>query len=173
MGQLGRRSDREVAKTVVSLQLSVDCRLTTQTADYNIAVPIPAKLQEQLDDLAFFSDRQDRIEALIALADEYKHPSPEQFVRSEDKKVPGCESEVFIESVPTNSGLEFHFAVDNPQGISAMAMAVILQSVSGAPRDEIEAIDEAMVFQIFGNELSMGKNLGLTNMIRIVKRLAL
>lgn len=131
-------------------------------------MPIPAKLQEQLDDLAMFSDRQDRIEALIALADEYKHPSKEDFIRKEEKKVPGCESEVFIEA----NGTEFRFAVDNPQGISAMAMSVILDSVSGASPNEIAEMDEGMVLEIFGNELSMGKNLGLTNMVRMVKRLA-
>lgn len=135
-------------------------------------MPIPAKLQEQLDDLAMFPDRQDRIEALIALADDYKHPSKADFERTEEKKVPGCESEVFIEAVPSGASLEFHFAVDNPQGISAMAMAVLLQTVSGAPKSEIAEIDESIVFQVFGNELSMGKNLGLTNMVRIVKRLA-
>lgn len=133
-------------------------------------MPIPAKLQEHLDDLAFFTDRQDRIEALIALADEYK--KPEAFERTPEKKVPGCESEVYIEAVPSGDSLEYHFAVDNPQGISAMAMAMLLQSASGAPKSEIQAIDESVVFQVFGNELSMGKNLGLTNMVRIVKRLA-
>ena len=136
-------------------------------------MPIPAKLQEHLDDLAMFTDRQDRIEALIALADDYKHPSEESFVRSDEKKVPGCESEVFIEAVPKGETLEFHFAVDNPQGISAMAMAVLLQCLSGAPKSEIEQIDESIVFQVFGNELSMGKNLGLTNMVRVVKHLAI
>lgn len=135
-------------------------------------MPIPAKLQEHLDDLALFPDRQDRIEALIALADDYKHPSEAELVRSEEKKVPGCESEVYIEAEPAGDSLEYHFAVDNPQGISARAMAVLLQSASGAPKSEIQAIDESVVFQVFGSELSMGKNLGLTNMVRIVKRLA-
>ncbi len=136
-------------------------------------MPIPAKLQEYLDDLAIFTDRQDHIEYLIALSDDYKHPDASTFVRTEEKKVPGCESEVFIEAVPNGSSAHYRFAVDNPQGISAMAMAAILQSsLSGAQRDEISAIDEDIVFKIFGNELSMGKNLGLTNMVRIVKRLA-
>jgi cysteine desulfuration protein SufE len=133
-------------------------------------VPIPAKLQEYLDDLAIFTDRQDHIEYLIALADDYKHPDAVAFVRSDEKKVPGCESEVFIEATPSGSSVDYRFAVDNPQGISAMAMAVILQSLSGAPKSEIAEVPEDIVFKIFGNELSMGKNLGLTNMVRIVKR---
>ena len=136
-------------------------------------VPIPAKLQEYLDDLAIFTDRQDHIEYLIALSDDYKHPDVSSFVRSEEKKVPGCESEVFIEAIPLGSSMNYRFAVDNPQGISAMAMAAILQSsLSGASKEEIVAVEEDVVYKIFGNELSMGKNLGLTNMIRIVKRLA-
>ena len=136
-------------------------------------MPIPAKLQEYLDDLAIFTDRQDHIEYLIALADDYKHPDASSFERTEGKKVPGCESEVFIESVPAESSVRYRFAVDNPQGISAMAMAVILQdSLSGAPKDQVAEVPEDVVFKIFGNELSMGKNLGLTNMVRIVKRLA-
>lgn len=136
-------------------------------------MPIPAKLQEYLDDLAIFTDRQDHIEYLIALSDDYKHPDASSFVRSEEKKVPGCESEVFIEAIPLGSSMNYRFAVDNPQGISAMAMAAILHSsLSGASKEEIVAVEEDVVYKIFGNELSMGKNLGLTNMIRIVKRLA-
>lgn len=136
-------------------------------------MPIPAKLQEYLDDLAIFTDRQDHIEYLIALSDDYKHPDKSSFVRSDEKKVPGCESEVFIEAQPLGDSVQYRFAVDNPQGISAMAMAAILQdSLSGAPTDQIAEVSEDVVFKIFGNELSMGKNLGLTNMVRIVKRLA-
>ena len=136
-------------------------------------MPIPAKLQEYLDDLAIFSDRQDHIEYLIALSDDYKHPDASSFVRSEEKKVPGCESEVFIEAASSGTSVDYRFAVDNPQGISAMAMAAILESsLSGAPKEEIAEVPEDIVFKIFGNELSMGKNLGLTNMVRIVKRLA-
>lgn len=134
---------------------------------------IPSKLQEYLDDLAMFSDRQERIEYLIALADEYRHPDHATFVRADDKKVPGCESEVFIKASSVGDSIEYRFAVDNPQGISAMAMAVILQtSLSGVPKEEILSVDEDIVLKIFGNELSMGKNLGLTNMVRIVKRFA-
>jgi cysteine desulfuration protein SufE len=136
-------------------------------------MPNPAKLQEHLDNLAFFPDRQDRIEALIALADEYKHKDANEVPRNESNKVPGCESEVFIHIEPSGTGLHFKYAVDNPQGVSAMAMATILEdSLSGLPKDQLLAISEEIVFEIFGRELSMGKNLGLTNMLRVSKHLA-
>lgn len=133
-------------------------------------MPIPKALQEQLDDLALFPDRSDRIQALIALGEEYQHPSAEEVPRAAECKVPGCESEVFLLARPGETGVTLKFAVDNPQGISAMALAVILErGLSGQPLDAIQAVPEDLVFTIFGRELSMGKNLGLTNMIRMVK----
>ena len=126
---------------------------------------MPPKLREILDDLALFPDRADRIDALIALSGEYVHPSAEEVPRTESTKVPGCESEVYM-------GLtdgRFRFAVDNPQGVSAMALARILEEgLEGRPA----AIPEEIVFEVFGRELSMGKNLGLTNMVRMVGRAA-
>jgi cysteine desulfuration protein SufE len=136
-------------------------------------MPNPPKLQEHLENLAFFTDRQDRIEALISLADGYRHKDSAEVPRLESTKVPGCESEVFVAVEPQGGGLAFKYAVDNPQGISAMAMATILEdALSGIPRDEVLGVSEEIVFEIFGRELSMGKNLGLTNMLRVSKQLA-
>ena len=83
--------------------------------------------------------------------------------------VPGCESEAYI----TGDGRKFKIAVDNPQGVSAMALAVILdQSLSGEDPASIREVPEDVVYRIFGNELSMGKSMGLTGMVRMVKALA-
>lgn len=137
-------------------------------------MPIPNALQEEIDDINFFPGRQERIEALIAIADEFVNPTPKEFPRSPEHKVPGCESEVFITARPRPDGtFSFVIAVDNPQGISAMALAVMLtRSCSGALPEEIAEIPEDIVFEIFGNELSMGKTMGLTGMVKMVKHLA-
>jgi cysteine desulfuration protein SufE len=82
-------------------------------------------------------------------------------------RVPGCESEAYVwtEELPDHT-LKYYFAVENPQGISAKATAVILDKVlSGAPLQEVLQIPPEIIYQIFGQELSMGKNLGLTNML--------
>ena len=69
--------------------------------------------------------------------------------------------------------LDFHFAVENPQGVSAMALAAILQdSLSGASLEEVREVPEDLIYGIFGTELSMGKSMGLMGMIRSVKNLA-
>ena len=114
-------------------------------------------------------DRQDRIEALIALGEEFKNPSPQDLPRTDASRVPGCESEAYV----SRTAEGYRFAVDNPQGISAMALAVLLQDgLKNATADEIGKLSEDLVYDVFGRELSMGKSLGLTNMVRVVKALA-
>lgn len=132
---------------------------------------LPKPLQEQLDDLAFFPDRNERIQALIALGEEFRNPSPDEVPRNDATRVPGCESEVYVTSAVRPDGTrDFRYAVDNPQGISAMAMAVILQrGLSGVPPKEISGVPEEVVYDIFGRELSMGKSMGLTGMVRMTK----
>jgi len=62
--------------------------------------------------------------------------------------------------------LKFHFAVENPQGISAKAMSVILdETASGAPLEEVAAIPCDIVYQFFGKDISMGKGQGLMGLV--------
>jgi cysteine desulfuration protein SufE len=124
---------------------------------------IPPKLQETLDDLEMLTDRQERIDYLISLAQEFQNPGAEVVPRSPETRVPGCESEVYISP-------DLKIAVDNPQGVSAMALAVILESaLANAAPDQVEEVPEEVVYRIFGRELSMGKSMGLTGMVRMVK----
>jgi len=136
----------------------------------------PGKLQELLHMLDLIEDRTDRIEMLISMADRFK-PVPEAIARPpfpETARVPHCESEVFVFPEKLHDGrLKFHFAVENPQGISAMATAVILdQCLSGQPLEEVARVDPGIVYSIFGRELSTGKGLGLTGMVSMVQHAA-
>ena len=131
-------------------------------------MPYPPKLQDLLDTLSFFESRQDRIEALIGIADRFASPAEDSY--REEHRVPGCESEAFawVERMP-NGALKYRFAVENPQGVSAKALAVILdETLSGEPLRHVASVPDEVVFDIFGRELSMGKSLGLTGMVRMV-----
>ncbi len=125
-----------------------------------------------MDNLALFPDRQERIEALIALGDEYRGKPKPDVPRDAAHRVPACESEVYAAAQPLGDGtLRYLFAVDNPQGISAMAMATILdQGLSGAPPAEVAQVSEDIVYEIFGRELSMGKTAGLIGMVQKAKK---
>ena len=136
----------------------------------------PEKLSRTLELLASIEDRSERIQLLIDTALRYEPVPREIAVRPypEDRKVPGCESQVYVwgEDLPDGT-LRFHFAVENPQGVSARALAVLLQeTLSAAPLDEVAAVSPDIIYSIFGNELSMGKSLGLTGVVQIVVALA-
>lgn len=134
---------------------------------------LPPKLVRLLDAFAFMADRHERIQALLGIAKRYQ-PAPESIaVRPypEDRKVPACESEVYLWAVAQPDGtLKLHFAVENPQGISAQAMAVILdETLSGVPLEQIQAVPRDLPMKLFGAELSMGKSMGLMGMVSMVQ----
>ncbi|MBX3120041.1 MAG: SufE family protein [Fimbriimonadaceae bacterium] len=138
-------------------------------------MPMPEALQEVLDTLAMFPDKQDRIQTLIAYSEQYQAPPKDIAERPypEANRVPGCESEVFVWVRRVGEGIKAYYAVDNPQGVSAMALCAILDgALSGKSPDEIQEVPDEIVYEIFGRELSMGKSMGLMGIVRMTKALA-
>lgn len=137
---------------------------------------VPGKLAETLDVLSMVPDRAERIQLLIDIADRFEEVPPRVARRPfpEENRVPACESEAFVFDEPLPDGtLDFHFAVENPQGVSARALAVILdEALSGAPPEQVLAVPQDLVYQVFGRELSMGKSMGLMGMVSMVKAAA-
>ena len=133
----------------------------------------PEKLQETVELLALLPERGDRIQLLIDFAERFQEV-PERIARrpfGDEHKVPACESEAYLwaEERPDGS-LDFHFAVENPQGISAKALAVILgDTLSGAPLEEVAKVPREVVYDLFGRDLSMGKSMGLMGMVAMVQ----
>ncbi len=121
-------------------------------------------------------DRGDRIEILVNMAKRFRGVPEHIATRpySAERRVPGCESEAYVWAEPNSDGtLKYHFAVENPQGISAMALARILaDSLSGVPLEEVIDVPSDVVYRIFGRELSMGKSLGLMGMVNAVRAAA-
>ena len=137
---------------------------------------LPPRLRDHLDMLALMPDRADRIQYLISLGDRFREVPPEVATRpfAEENRVPQCESEAYTWATPRADGtLDFHFAVENPQGISAKALGMILgDGLSGAPLDAVVAVPGDLVYAVFGRELSMGKNLGLLGMLQMCQAYA-
>lgn len=133
--------------------------------------------KELLEDFRALEDSNQRADLLIELAEGYK-PVPTSVATApypESLRIPGCESEVFMFSVPQDGSdsLKFYFAVENPQGISAMAMAAFIdETLSGVSKPLLKEVDETFVHELFGKQLSMGKGQGLTNMILMAKSAA-
>ena len=83
----------------------------------------------------------ERAQLLISFADQFKPVPADVATRPFDKShlVPACESEAYVWAVTQPDGtLKLHFAVENPSGISAQALATILdKTLSGLPPGEI------------------------------------
>ena len=121
-------------------------------------------------------DRAERIDALIDLSGRFREV-PDAVARRPfpaERRVPACESEAYVFPEALADGTwKFHFAVENPQGLSARAFAVVLdRAFSGAaPREIADAgAPEEVVEAVFGRELSLGKQLGLTGMMQMLQR---
>ena len=132
---------------------------------------MPPKMAVLAEDFAFV-DRSERAEMLIEFADRFgdvpervaKRPFPE------DHKVIRCESDAYVwwEDNPDGT-LKFWFAVENPQGLSAKAWAVIMdETLSGEPLEVVAATSPEAVFTFYGKDLSMGKGQGLRGMTDMV-----
>jgi cysteine desulfuration protein SufE len=137
---------------------------------------MPEKLQAILDTFDMFPDPSDRTNLLLGYADQFKDVPPEIARRPFDKshQVPQCESDAYVWAIKKPDGtLDLHFAVENPSGVSAKALATILKkSLSGLTPADITAIDPSIVERIFRQNISMGKGMGLMSMIEAVRALA-
>jgi cysteine desulfuration protein SufE len=136
---------------------------------------LPEKLQQVVDMFQMF-DPHDRTSMLLSYADQFKEVPPAIATRPFPKshQVPHCESDAYAwaQKLPDGS-LKLYFAVENPSGVSAKALAAILdKTLSGLPAAEIGTIDPGIVEKIFRQNISMGKGLGLMSMVQAVNALA-
>jgi cysteine desulfuration protein SufE len=135
----------------------------------------PEKLAEILEDFAEITDRNERAEYLIEIAERFPEVKVTPDIASqpytEDHRVPACESEAFVWALEQPDGtLKFKFDVLNPQGLSAMAMSVILdETLSGQPLEKVAAVPTDIVFTLFGREVSMGKGQGLMGIVAMIQ----
>jgi cysteine desulfuration protein SufE len=136
----------------------------------------PPRLQKLLDTFAMFPDPADRTDLLLSYADQFREVPPEVARRPFDPshQVPQCESDAYAWATKRPDGtLALHFAVENPSGISAKALAAILEkTLSGLTPAEIEGVSPEIVEQIFRQNISMGKGMGLMSMVQAVRSLA-
>jgi len=118
-------------------------------------------------------DRRERSDMLIEYADQFEEVPASIATRpfAERNRAPRCESEAYVWVTDNPDGtLKLHFAVENPQGVSAKAWAAILdETLSGLTPEQIVTADPERLFDIFGRDISMGKGQGLLGMLDLVQ----
>ena len=136
----------------------------------------PEKLESFLRTMDDIPNEVERSQVLVDYAEKFT-PVPEDVAKkpySDDHRVRFCESEAYVWSrEQPDHTLKFYFAVENPSGISAKALAFILDStLSGEDPDRIAAVPMHIVERIFRQNISMGKGMGLMSMVNAVAELA-
>ena len=136
----------------------------------------PPKLQQLLETFDLFPDPADRTGLLLGYSDQFREVPPEIAQRPFPKshQVPQCESDAYVWARKQPDGtLTLHFAVENPSGVSARALAAILErTLSGLNPEDIAKVDCGIVERIFRQNISMGKGMGLMAMVEAVRTLA-
>lgn len=132
---------------------------------------MPTELEKLLEELSSM-DRNERTQVLLELSDEFQEVPGGVATRPfpEENRVQRCESQAYVWAEDQPDGtLKFHFAVENPQGISARAVSVVLdETLSGKPLEDVASVSSDIVFTMFGRELSMGKGEGLSGIVSLV-----
>jgi cysteine desulfuration protein SufE len=135
----------------------------------------PAKLQAVIDMFGMF-EPHDRTNMLLSYSDQFREVPPEVASRPFDTshQVPQCESDAYAWAMKQPDGtLKLYFAVENPSGVSARALAAILdKTLSGLTPEEIGQVDSSIVEKLFRQNISMGKGMGLMSMVEAVRSLA-
>jgi len=136
---------------------------------------VPEKL-DQLTEMFQMFDPADRTSMLLSYADQFQEVPASIAVRPFQKshQIPQCESDAYVWANKHEDGtLKLYFAVENPSGISAKALAAILdKTLSGLPASEIATVNSDIVEKIFRQNISMGKGMGLMSMVQAVAALA-
>jgi cysteine desulfuration protein SufE len=137
---------------------------------------LPNHLREVIESLNSTDDPDERAALLIYWADRYRPVDPSVARPPYDPahRIPFCESDAYVWAVRKDDGtLDLHFAVENPSGISAKALAAILKNtLSGLPASAVAAVTPDIVTEIFRQNISMGKGMGLMAMVQAVQALA-
>ena len=160
MGQCGGHADREALSGSGSSAGGPDAA----------ALPAPlAAVVAEFDAL----DRGMRAEMLIEYADQFESVPATVASRPfpESARAPRCESEAYVFATDRPDGtLDLWFAVENPQGLSAKAWAVILKdTLAGQPLEQVARVPQETIFKIFGRDISMGKGQGLIGMLDVLQ----
>jgi len=135
----------------------------------------PEKLESALSVLDSL-DEPERVQMLLDFSDHFREV-PESIARRpfpEAHRVPYCESDAYVWATRgPGETVKLYFAVENPSGISARALAYLLdRTLSGLKTEEVARISPEIVPRMFRQNISMGKGMGLTAMVQAVRSLA-
>lgn len=129
-----------------------------------------ATTEEILDDLSFFDDWEERYKYIIDLGKEL--PVMDESLRTAERLVKGCQSNVWIEV--DREGARLLFVVDSDAVIVRGLLAVVMAAYHGKTPAEITAFDIDGYFQQLDLErhLSPTRGNGLKSIVARIRAIA-
>ncbi|MDD4556431.1 MAG: SufE family protein [Alphaproteobacteria bacterium] len=124
-------------------------------------------LEELSDNFELLEDWEDKYRYIIDLGS--KLPIFEEKLRTEEWKVQGCSSQVWL--VPTVQENKLFFQGDSDAAIVKGLLSIVLMIFSGKTSQEIEKINGETIFTSLGlqENLSPSRRNGLFSMIEKIK----
>lgn len=131
--------------------------------------PIDAALNDLADEFEMLGDWEERYRYVIELGKDLEPLSPEE--HSEDNKVRGCASQVWLVTEPQADG-SVRFRGDSDAHIVSGLIAVVLRLYSGAQARDIAAFDASAAMARLGlsEALSSQRSNGLKSMVARIQR---
>ncbi|MEE4245540.1 MAG: SufE family protein [Kangiellaceae bacterium] len=123
-----------------------------------------------IEDLGFFDSWEDRYRYIIDLGKQL--PTMDDSLRTEDKLVPGCQSQVWLN--PKESAGKFQFDVDSDAHIVRGLLAIVMAAYNNKTAEEISRFDIDQFFSEVDlvKHLSPTRGNGLRAIVHKIKALA-
>ena len=130
---------------------------------------IAEKAAQLVDEFSIFDDWMDRYQYLIDLGKEL--PAIDNDYRSDDYKIRGCQSQVWLQPIPQNDSISFK--ADSDAQITKGLIAVLLRVFNGQPAREVASADLSFLDDLELKEhLSPTRKNGLDSMLKQIRMYA-
>ena len=132
---------------------------------------IQERENELIEEFSMFDDWDSKYEYLIELGKEL--PKIEEKYRTEQYKIKGCQSQVWLHAEMKEDG-KIYFTADSDAIITKGIIALLIKVISGSTPDEIINSDMDYINKIGLNQhLSPTRSNGLLSMIKQIKLYAI
>jgi len=131
-----------------------------------------ARAEEIRDAFSMFDDWADRYQFLIDLG--HKLPPMDPADKTEETRVKGCQSNVWLVAHPIAGTGRIEFVADSDSSIVKGLVAILWRVYSGQPADKILSFDiEKLLTDLeLDQHLTMNRRNGLAGMVQRIKALA-
>jgi BolA-like protein 1 len=132
---------------------------------------LPPKLKSMVDKLKFVTDDKLRYQQLLFFAS--KAPAMPAALKTQENKVPGCLSSVFVHAEIDAQGC-IQYIGDSDSQLTKGLVAMLVEGLSGSSSEVIQQVSPTFITEAgIAQSLTPGRNNGFLNMLQTMKKKAM